>query len=109
MARASPEMRPGSHHDGWAATPQAADQPHYVRRHSVAAGLLPVMNFHNNLARTPLGRNRETSQLSISGPENAGREHEATRRKPPTCLVYREPPTMRRSSAGPELRCEGTS
>jgi len=27
--RASPEMRPGSHHDDWAATPQAADQPHY--------------------------------------------------------------------------------
>jgi len=26
--RASPEMRPGSHHNGWAATPQAADQPH---------------------------------------------------------------------------------
>ena len=23
-ARASPEMRPGSHHDDWAATPQAA-------------------------------------------------------------------------------------
>jgi hypothetical protein len=28
MARASPEMRPGSHQDGWAATPQAADQRH---------------------------------------------------------------------------------
>jgi hypothetical protein len=24
--RASPEMRPGSHHDDWAATPQAAPQ-----------------------------------------------------------------------------------
>lgn len=28
MARASPEMKPGSHHDYWAATPQAADQRH---------------------------------------------------------------------------------
>jgi hypothetical protein len=26
MCRASPEMRPGSHHDDWAATPQAAPQ-----------------------------------------------------------------------------------
>jgi hypothetical protein len=25
--RASPEMKPGSHRDDWAATPQAADQP----------------------------------------------------------------------------------
>ena len=25
-SRASPEMRPGSHHDDWAATPQAAPQ-----------------------------------------------------------------------------------
>ena len=28
MARASPEMRPGSHHVSWAATPRAAHQPH---------------------------------------------------------------------------------
>ena len=50
--RASPEMRPGSHHDGWAATPQAANQPHKVRRDSVAAWLLPVANFRDNLVRT---------------------------------------------------------
>jgi hypothetical protein len=28
MARASPETRSGSHHDCWAATPQATDQRH---------------------------------------------------------------------------------
>ena len=43
--RASPEMRPGSHHDGWAATPQAADQPHYVRRRGVSDWLLAVTIF----------------------------------------------------------------
>jgi hypothetical protein len=51
MVRVSPEMRPGSHHDGWAATPQAADQPHIVRRHYVVEWLLRVTRFCNDLVR----------------------------------------------------------
>ena len=78
MARASPEMRPGSHHDGWAATPQAADQPHYVRRHSVAAWLLPVTNFRDNLVPTSLCRAPRQPALGIRGLEIADQGQAAT-------------------------------
>jgi hypothetical protein len=48
-ARASPEMRPGSHHDDWAATPQAA-LSHLVRRRLVVAWLLHVTKIQVRIA-----------------------------------------------------------